>query len=99
MASIRAKIYRYNPVKDSEPYYNDYEVETDRKVTIHELLTMIHESHDGTLAYRQFKCYKGMCTTQWKGSKRVCHPGGTRSRNNIGTSCGRKSHKGSCCGF
>ena len=63
MASIRAKIYRYNPVKDSEPYYNDYEVKTDRKVTIHELLTMIHESHDGTLAYRQFKCYKGMCTT------------------------------------
>lgn len=63
MSMIKAKIYRFNPGKDSEHYYNDYEVETERSLTIHELLTLIHRDHDGTLAYRQFKCYKGMCTT------------------------------------
>jgi succinate dehydrogenase/fumarate reductase-like Fe-S protein len=63
MAEIKAKILRYNPDKDDKPYFQDYKVKTDRTVTIHELLTMIHRDHDGTLAYRQFKCYKGMCTT------------------------------------
>ena len=54
MASIKAKIYRFNPGKDSDPYFDDYEVKTDRSLTIHELLTMIHRDQDGTLAYRQF---------------------------------------------
>jgi succinate dehydrogenase/fumarate reductase-like Fe-S protein len=63
MSSIKAKIYRFNPGKDKDPYFDDYEVKTDRPLTVHELLTVIHRDHDGTLAYRQFKCYKGMCTT------------------------------------
>jgi len=60
---IKAKIYRYNPDRDKEPYYQDYEVPIDRKVTVHELLNIIHRDYDGTLAFRTFKCYKGMCTT------------------------------------
>jgi succinate dehydrogenase / fumarate reductase iron-sulfur subunit len=63
MAEIKAKIFRYNPDKDKQPYFQDYNVKTDRSFTVHELLTVIHHDHDGTLAYRQFKCYKGMCTT------------------------------------
>lgn len=60
---IKAKIYRYNPDRDKEPYYQNYEVPVDRRVTVHELLGIIHRDIDGTLAYRTFKCYKGMCTT------------------------------------
>lgn len=30
---------------------------------MHELLNIIHRDHDGTLAFRIFKCYKGMCST------------------------------------
>ena len=60
---IRAKIYRYDPDKNQEPYYQDYEVTTDRHVTVHELLSRIHHEHDGSLAFRTYKCYKGMCMT------------------------------------
>lgn len=61
--TIKAKIYRFNPNTDKEPYFQDYEVPIDRKVTVHELLNIIHRDLDGTLAFRTFKCYKGMCST------------------------------------
>jgi succinate dehydrogenase / fumarate reductase iron-sulfur subunit len=60
---IRAKVYRFDPVRDKAPYYREYEVPVDRQVTVHELLGIIRRDIDGTLAYRTFKCYKGMCTT------------------------------------
>ena len=41
MSDIKAKILRYNPTKDKEPYFQDYSVNTDRPVTVHELLTII----------------------------------------------------------
>jgi succinate dehydrogenase/fumarate reductase-like Fe-S protein len=47
---IKAKIYRYNPDKDKKPYYQNYEVPVDRRVTVHELLGIIHRDIDGTLA-------------------------------------------------
>ncbi len=62
-AKIKAKILRYDPDKEEKSYYQDYEVEVDRPVTIHELLTMIRKDFDGTLAFRTYKCYKGMCQT------------------------------------
>jgi len=61
--TIKAKVYRYNPDEDTQPYYQDYEVDIDREVTVHELLNIIHRRYDGSLAFRTFKCYKGMCTT------------------------------------
>lgn len=60
---IKAKIYRFDPGRDKEPYYQDYNISVERKVTIHELLNIIHRDYDGTLAFRTYKCYKGMCTT------------------------------------
>jgi succinate dehydrogenase / fumarate reductase iron-sulfur subunit len=60
---INAKILRFDPDKGEKSYFQDYVVETDRAVTIHELLTMIRKDLDGTLAFRTYKCYKGMCQT------------------------------------
>ncbi len=60
---IKAKIYRFDPDRDKEPYYQDYEVNVDRAVTIHELLSIIRRDIDSTLAFRLYKCYKGMCQT------------------------------------
>jgi len=62
-ATITAKILRFDPDKDEKPYYQSYEVPVDRQVTVHELLNIIHRDFDGTLAFRDFKCFKGMCTT------------------------------------
>jgi len=59
---IKAKIYRYNPDRDKEPYFQDYEIPIDRMVTVHELLNIIHRDIDGTLAFRTYKCYKGSCS-------------------------------------
>ena len=60
---IKAKIFRYDPDRDKEPYFQDYEIPVERQVTVHELLNIIHRDYDGTLAFRTFKCYKGMCST------------------------------------
>lgn len=60
---IKAKIFRFNPDVDKESYYQDYEVVVEDKVTVSELLEMIHRDHDGTLAFRPYKCYKGYCST------------------------------------
>jgi succinate dehydrogenase / fumarate reductase iron-sulfur subunit len=78
-AMIRAKIYRFDPDKDKKPYFSEYEVPVERKVTVHELLNIIHRDHDGSLAFRTFKCYKGMCTTcivkvNGKNVKSCAHP-------------------------
>ncbi len=60
---INAKILRFDPDKDEKSYFQDYIIEVDRPVTIHELLTMIRKDQDATLAFRTYKCYKGMCQT------------------------------------
>jgi succinate dehydrogenase/fumarate reductase-like Fe-S protein len=60
---IRAKIYRYDPDQDDGPHYQEYEVPAERSVTVHELLVQIHRDHDGSLAFRTYKCYKGTCAT------------------------------------
>jgi succinate dehydrogenase / fumarate reductase, iron-sulfur subunit len=60
---IKAKILRFNPDIDKKSYFQDYSVEVDRPVTIHELLSIIRRDIDGTLAFRTYKCYKGMCQT------------------------------------
>ncbi len=61
--AIKAKIYRFDPDNDKQAYYQDYEVPIDRSVTIHELLSIIRRDMDSTLAFRLYKCYKGMCQT------------------------------------
>ena len=45
--TINAKILRFDPDRDEKSYYQDYSVEVDRPVTIHELLTMIRRNMDG----------------------------------------------------
>ena len=60
---IKAKILRFDPDKDKSSYYQNYTVEVDRPVTVHELLNMIRRDIDGSLAFRTYKCYKGMCQT------------------------------------
>jgi succinate dehydrogenase / fumarate reductase iron-sulfur subunit len=60
---IKAKIFRYDPDSDNEPYFQDYEVPAEGQVSVHELLSIIHRDYDGTLAFRPYKCFKGTCST------------------------------------
>lgn len=60
---IKVKIFRFDPDKDERPYYQEYRVPVDRAVTVRELLTIIYHDQDGTLAFRDYLCYKGSCNT------------------------------------
>lgn len=40
---IKAKIFRFDPDKDKEPYFQNYEIPIERQVTVHEFLNIIHE--------------------------------------------------------
>jgi succinate dehydrogenase/fumarate reductase iron-sulfur protein len=62
-ATIKARILRFNPDMDEKPYFQSYEIPVDEQITVHELLNIIHRDHDGSVAFRDFKCFKGMCTT------------------------------------
>lgn len=62
-ATIKARILRFDPDRDEKPYFQLYEIPVDEQITVHELLNIIHRDHDGSLAFRDFKCFKGMCTT------------------------------------
>lgn len=57
---MQVSIYRYDPEKDSEPYMQDYEVDTGGKdIMILDVLALVKEQ-DPTLAYRR-ACREGVC--------------------------------------
>lgn len=62
-ATIKAKILRFDPDRDEKPYFQSYVIPVDEQITVYELLNIIHRDHDGSLAFRDFKCFKTMCTT------------------------------------
>ncbi|MCL4384831.1 MAG: 2Fe-2S iron-sulfur cluster-binding protein [Actinobacteria bacterium] len=60
---IKAKILRFDPDKDKQPYFQDYDIDVNGPVSISELLALIRRNIDSTLAFRTYKCYKGSCQT------------------------------------
>ncbi len=59
---ITAKVFRYNPSVDQEPYYQSYQVPLDPGMTAMDILDHIYEKLDGTLAYYDHAaCALGIC--------------------------------------
>lgn len=59
-----AKIYRFDPTVDSEPYYKSYEVDVkaEDRMTIMDLFLYISENLDGTLSFFSHSaCQHGIC--------------------------------------
>ncbi|MEH6551119.1 MAG: succinate dehydrogenase iron-sulfur subunit [Pseudomonadales bacterium] len=57
---LQVSIYRYNPATDSEPYMQDYQLDTDGKdIMVLDALEML-KSDDESLAYRR-SCREGVC--------------------------------------
>lgn len=54
------KILRYDPAKDSKPYWQEFDMELDPESTILDVLNEIHWKIDGTLAYRR-SCRSAIC--------------------------------------
>ena len=54
------RILRYNPEKDKEPRFVDYEIEVNEAMTVLDVLNKIKWSIDGSLSYRR-SCAHGIC--------------------------------------
>ncbi len=57
---VTFRIRRFNPKKDSQPYYQEYEVEVVKGMTILEALQFIKDNLDPTLSFRAF-CRSAIC--------------------------------------
>lgn len=59
MSTIKAKVYRYDPNVDSEPYYKEYDVEWHEWMSVLEVLRFIHEEFE-PMAF-DYNCRGGSC--------------------------------------
>jgi len=57
---VRFRIFRFDPEKDSAPYYRTYEVEAEPFERILDCLNRIKWEQDGTLSFRH-SCAHGVC--------------------------------------
>jgi len=57
---VRFRIKRFNPKRDKEPYYDEFEVEIKRGMTILEALQRIKDFYDPSLSFRAF-CRSAIC--------------------------------------
>jgi succinate dehydrogenase/fumarate reductase-like Fe-S protein len=82
---IRVTLRRENPPSGQGPQYRIYEVETDRDMTVLEVLREIHHRLDPSLAYRRYKCGRRLCRSCEvrldgkivRGCATLLHPGKT----------------------
>jgi len=60
---VTAKVFRYNPRTDLYPSYRTYEVPTDERMMVLQVLKQIFEKQDSTLAFRYFCCSWKFCNS------------------------------------
>lgn len=58
---ITANVFRYDPDTDREPYFEEYRVIAEDKMSILVLLDRIYRELDQTLSFRNFCCGLQMC--------------------------------------
>ena len=58
--TITFKIKRFNPVVDSEPYWDNFDLECDSGTTVLLAISEIIAKHDGSVAMR-YNCRAGVC--------------------------------------
>jgi succinate dehydrogenase/fumarate reductase iron-sulfur protein len=59
---IRLHVFRFNPSRDDEPRYQDYEIEKEEKMSVLSALQHIQRQVDGTLSINGYYCYRKLCT-------------------------------------
>jgi len=58
---ITAEVFRFNPEKDDNPNYVVYKVQSDKGISVLNLLSYIQLNLDRSLAYRNYFCHLGVC--------------------------------------
>lgn len=80
-STIQVEIRR---AASGEGAWTQYDIETDEPLTVFAALRIIYESLDGTLAFRNYTCWRGLCRAceitldgrPVKGCLAVLEPGG-----------------------
>ena len=57
---LKVKVHRYNPDKDDEPYFQDFDVEYEPGMTVLDVLLYIQDKYDSSLSFR-WECRSGQC--------------------------------------
>ena len=68
---VKMKIFRFDPQKDKEPYYQSYEVEADPMDRLLDCLNRIRWELDPTLSYR-WSCGHGICGSDGMRINGIC---------------------------
>jgi succinate dehydrogenase / fumarate reductase iron-sulfur subunit len=68
---VRLKIFRFDPEKDKEPYYQTFEVEADPMDRLLDCLNRIRWEQDPTLSFRM-SCSHGICGSDGMKINGVC---------------------------
>lgn len=59
---IKVKVFRFNPEKDREPYYQNYDIPYVEDMSAMDALDYIYQNMDSTLAYYDHAgCSLGIC--------------------------------------
>lgn len=82
---IKISIRREDPLSRKAPHYQSYEVQSDRDMTVLEVLQEIHSHLDSTLAMRRYRCGRRLCRSCEvrvdgeivRGCATLLHPGNT----------------------
>jgi succinate dehydrogenase/fumarate reductase iron-sulfur protein len=56
----KVKIFRFNPVVDTSPFFEEYEFDYSKGMTVLDILNLIREKYDPTLSY-SYCCRNGHC--------------------------------------
>jgi len=59
--TIRVTIRRQDPTTGEAPYDKSYDIETEREMTVLEILQEIYCRVDSTLAHRRYRCGRRIC--------------------------------------
>lgn len=58
--SIAVRVSRFNPLRDTQAYFEDFTIESTEPLSVMALLAKVHEA-DPTFVCRTSTCFKGKC--------------------------------------
>lgn len=58
---IKVKIFRFDPVADKEPSFQEYDVMKTEKMSVLSAIQYIYEKLDGSLSFSGYFCYRKLC--------------------------------------
>lgn len=58
---MKINIFRFNPFINTIPYYTSYILSLQEEVSVLQALDYIYMYLDGNIAYRNYRCFEGVC--------------------------------------